>query len=111
MGSHKRIATAVLLAVVLPAVVGFLSGFSGFVTGESVTPSWMHMARRVVAWIAVITVFAWFVAGHKDPFLKHFAIVVVMVWLFSEIFAAGTRVVISGFIDFETPIWSFRIMQ
>ena len=107
----KRIVTAVLLAAALPSVAGFLSGFSGLITGELVTPSWVHTTRSVVAWIAVITVFAWFVAGHEKPILKHFTIVVVMTWLLSQIFDAGLRVVNSWLIDFEVPIWSFRLQS
>ena len=99
------------MAVALPQLAGFLSGFSYFVTGELVTPSWVHTTRIVVAWIAVITVFAWFVAGHEGSLVKHFTIVVVMTWLLSELLAAGTGVIISRFIDFELPIWPFRLQS
>ena len=99
------------MAIALPQLAGFLSGFSYFVTGELVTPSWVHTTRSVVAWIAVITVFAWFVAGHEKSVVKHFTIVVVMTWLLSELLAAGAGVIISRFIDFELPIWSFQLQS
>ena len=109
--SFRRIVTAVVLVVALPQLVGFLSGFSYFVTGELVTPSWVHTTRIVVAWIAVITVFAWFVAGHEGSLVKHFTIVVVVTWLFSEFLTAGAGVITSRFIDFDGPIWSFRLQS
>ncbi len=109
--SFRRIVTAVVVAIALPQLVGFLSGFSYFVTGELVTPSWVHTTRIVVAWIAVIAVFAWFVAGHEGSLVKHFTIVVVIYWLLCELLAAGAGVIISRFIDFELPIWSFQLQS
>lgn len=109
--SFRQIVTAVLLAIALPQLAGFLSGFSYFVTGEVVTPSWVHTTRIVVAWIAVITVFAWFVAGHEGSLVKHFTIIVVIYWLLSELLAAGAGVIISRYIDFDGPIWSFRLQS
>jgi hypothetical protein len=109
--SFRRIVTAILLAVALPELLGFLSSFAFLVTGESVNPSWVHTARIGAAWIAVIAVFAWFVAGHKGSLAKHFTIVVIVTWLLSELLFAGLGVIISSFIDFEAPIWSFRLQS
>ena len=99
------------MAIALPQLAGFLSGFSYFVTGESVTPSWVHTTRIVVAWIAVITVFAWFVAGHEGSLVKHFTIVVVIYWLLCELLAAGAVVIISRYIDFDGPVWEFQLQS
>ncbi len=107
--SFRRIVIAVSLAVALPFVVGVLSGFSYFITGESVTPSWVHTTRIVVAWVAVIAVFAWFVVRHEGPLMKQFTIVVVLTWLISELLAAGTGVIAAGFIDSDGPVWAFRL--
>ena len=99
------------MAIALPQLAGFLSGFSYFVTGESVTPSWVHTIRIVVAWIAVITIFAWFVAGHEGSLVKHFTTVVVVTWLFSELLAAGTSVLLARYIDFDGPVWEFQLQS
>ncbi len=97
------------MAIALPQVAGFLSAFSYFVTGELVTPSWVHTTRIVVAWIAVITVFAWFVAGHGGSLVKHFTIVVVIYLLLAELLAVGAGVILARYIDFDGPVWEFQL--
>ncbi len=99
------------MAIALPQLAGFLSGFSYFVTGELVTPSWVHTTRIVVAWIAIITVFAWFVAGHEGSLVKHFTIVVVIYLLLTELLAVGAGVIISRYIDFDGPVWEFQLQS
>ena len=98
------------MAIALPQLAGFLSGFSYFVTGEVVTPSWVHTTRIVVAWIAVITVFAWFVAGHEGSLVKHFTIVVVIYLLLTELLAVGAGVIISRYIP-DGPVYEFQLQS
>jgi hypothetical protein len=90
-------------------LVGFLSAFGSFVfaTGGLETPSWVHTTRIAVAWIAVITVFVWFVAGHEGPLVKHFTIVTILTWLGFELVAAGLGVIIARYTD--VPDWGFQL--
>ena len=103
------------MAVALPELVGFLSAFSNFVsyfvTGESVTPFWVHPTRISAAWIAVVIVFAWFVARHEGPFVKHFTIVVVLTWMCSELLFTWASVVHARTTAFDGPIWEFRLQS
>ena len=105
----KRTVVAILLVVGLPFVVGILSGFSYFVTGERVTPSWVHSTRVLLSWLTVISAIAWFVAGNDKRLVRRMTVVVVASWLFSECLVAGARVVIFRVTDFDGPIWSFEI--
>ena len=109
--SFRRIVTALLLAIALPQLVGFLSAFSYFVTGESVTPSWVHTTRISLGWIAVIIVFAWFVVRHEGALVKHFTIVVVLTWMCSELLFVLARVLLARTTTFEGPIWEFRLQS
>ncbi len=106
----RRIAIAIVLVVALPFAVGFLSGFSYFVTGERVTPSWVHSTRIFLSWLTVIAVFTWFVAGNDGALVKRVAVVLIASWILSECLAAGSRVVISYVTDLDFgPIWTFRL--